>query len=161
MDPSFPESVPWDTAPHATPVEAIRAVREAFRDYGGPVSVPGMFLAPDPGPAPPAVADLTGDPACVAILRAWSRRPWEPWHLPALCDRMEELGVPRAAEVRGWTRGPARLPTRFATDLWARPRPRRRLGRLLRRWRHTLVQTFGDFENTLYGDAPDTSPPPF
>lgn len=156
----FPDAVPWHTTPHATPLAALRAVEAFARDQGRPVPA-RLFLSPDFHA--PAVADLTRDPVCVAILRAWARRPWGREHLPALCDRMEELGLEaQAARVRQWAR-PDGLPDPEWNCLWDwHLWKRRRRGRMLPLWHDQLSKWFGDFENTLCGDgAPDTSPLPF
>jgi hypothetical protein len=155
-DAAAPPPVPWDTPPHATPLADLRAVAGAARDLGAPI--PGrLFLPPDF--FAPAVADLTGDPACVAILRAWARRPWKPEHHAALCDRMEELGLEaQAARVRQWALPDGRPDLEWnclwTWHLWKR----RRRGRMLPLWHDQLSKWFGDFEVDTFARAARDTP---
>lgn len=92
----------------------------------------------------PLICDLTKDEACVGILRALARKPWEPLHWDVLHDRMEEMGLGskweefleqgRPFDVRGSWHDLKREASRTAIQ------------KGLRNWRKHLEKCFGDFE---------------
>lgn len=100
------------------------------------------------------------DPVVVGALGRWARFPWDLSHAMVLADRLEEMQLPIHAQdarnlfvttIEYQRPGEAEHTVTLAE---VRSLPRRLRGILLRCWRDTLVEHFGDWKNTLPCEVP-------